>query len=299
MEPYRELIDRMAHRLPGLSPQVHKVATYILENPGAVGTLSMRKLAAEADVPPPTLPRLAKVLDYRTYEAFRNVFRNHLQGQAAGYAGLAGQLQRLSEGDDTAVLLSAFRQASLQNIEHLFATLDVAVVEEVVDKLVSARKVFVVGMQASLVAASYFQYVGGMAYGNWVLLENRNGDIAECVMDMNDEDVLVAIAMPPCARESIIMADFARDRGVTVIGITNSRTTALAARADTILIVAMQSPQFFESFVTTILLLEILIGMVVARGGQEVINNIDRVEECRRLLGEYWDDKPKVRSEAL
>ncbi len=167
------------------------------------------------------------------------------------------------------------------------------------DKLISARKVFVVGMQASFVAASYFQYVGGMAHGNWVLLENGNGDIAECVSDMNDEDVLVAIAMPPCARESIIMAEFARDRGVTVIGITNSRTTALAARADTILIVAMQSPQFFVSFVTTILLLEILIGMVVARGGQEVVNNIDSVEECRRLLGEYWVEKPKARMEAL
>ncbi len=84
-----------------------------------------------------------------------------------------------------------------------------------------------------------------------------------------------------------------------MIGITGARTTALAARADRILIVAMQSPNFFESFVTTILLLEILIGMVVARGGQEVINNIDRVEECRRLLGEYWDEKPKGLTEAL
>jgi len=298
VESYRELIDRMAHKLPGLPPQVHKVATYILENPGAVGTLSMRKLADKADVPPPTLPRLAKVLDYATYDEFRNIFRNHLQGQATGYAGFAGQLQRLNEEDDTAVLLSTFRQASLQNIEHLFATLDIAVIEEVVDKLISARKVFVVGMQASLVAASYFQYVGGMARGNWELLENRNGDIAERVMDMNEEDVLVAIAVPPCARESIIMAEFARDRGVPVIGITNSHTTALAARADTILIVAMQSPQFFESYVTTFLLLEILIGLVVARGGQEVVNNIGRVEESRRALGEYWEENSISRTEA-
>ena len=154
-------------------------------------------------------------------------------------------------------------------------------------------------MQASLLAASYFQYVGGMARGNWELLENRNGDIAERVMDMNEEDVLVAIAMPPCARESIIMAEFARDRGVPVIGITNSHTTALAARSDTILIVAMQSPQFFESYVTTILLLEILIGMVVARGGQEVVNNIGRVEESRRALGEYWEEKSAPRAETL
>jgi len=296
MESYRELIDKMARTLPDLPRQVHKAATYILENPGAVGTLSMRKLAAAAEVPPPTLPRLAKVLDYATYDEFRHVFRSHLQGQASGYAGLAGRLQKLGEEDDTAVLLSSFRQASLQNIEHLFSTLDIAVVEEVAARLLSARKVFIVGMQASFIAASYFQYVGGMACDNWVLLENRNGDIAEHARDMNEDDVLVAIAMPPCARESIIMADFARGRNVPVIGITNSHTTALAARSDTILIVAMQSPQYFESYVATVLLLEVLIGIVVARGGQKLVNNIDSVERCRRNLGEYWDEKPTART---
>jgi len=257
----------------------------------------MRKLAAEADIPSPTLPRLAKVLDYATYDEFRDVFRDHLQGQASGYAGLAGQLQKLGEDDDTTVLLSAFRQASLQNIEHLFSTLDIAVIDEVVDKLLSARKVYVVGMQASFVAASYFQYVGGMACENWVLLENRNGDIVERAKDMSEADLLLAIAMPPCARESIIMTDFARSRGVSVVGITNSHTTALAARSDTILIVAMQSPQYFESYVATVLLLEVLIGIVVARGGQDLVDNIDRVEQCRQLLGEYWEEKPLTRTE--
>ncbi len=296
MESYRELLDRMARKLPGLAPQVRKVAKFILKNPGSVGTLSMRKLAIDADVPAPTLPRLAKALDYGTYEYFRNVFRNHLQGHA-GYAEQAGQLQRFSSGDDTTGLISTFRQASLQNIEHLFATLDASVAEEVADKLVSARKVFVVGMQASFAAAAYFHYVGAMAYGNWVLLDNRNGDIAERAMDMSEDDVVVAIAMPPCARESIIVAEFAHDRGATVIGITNSRATALAARADIILIVAMQSPQFFESFVTTMLLLEVLVGLVVAQGGREVVSKIDRVEECRRHLGEYWEDKSTGRGE--
>jgi len=298
MESYRKLIDRMARALPDLPRQVHKAATYILENPGAVGTLSMRKLAAEADIPPPTLPRLAKVLEYDTYDEFRDVFRDHLQGQASGYAGQAGQLQKLGKEDDTAVLLSAFRQASLQNIEHLFSTLDIKVVDEVVGRLLSARRVYIVGMQASFIAASYFQYVGGMACDNWVLLENRNGDIVERAKDMNQEDVLIAIAMPPCARESIIMADFARDLGVPVVGVTNSHTTALAARSDTILIVAMQSPQYFESYVATVLLLEVLIGIVVARGGQELVENIDRVERYRRLLGEYWEEKPLSRTAA-
>jgi DNA-binding MurR/RpiR family transcriptional regulator len=106
---------------------------------------------------------------------------------------------------------------------------------------------------------------------------------------MNEEDVLVAIAMPPSARESIMIAEFAREKGARVIGITSSRVSTLAARSDHILVVPMQSPQFFESYVATIFLLEILIGFVVAKGGKEVVRRIESVEKCRRRLGEYWE----------
>ncbi len=289
MESYRELLDRLAHIHPTLAPQVRKAAAYTLENPGAIGTLSMRKVAADAKVPPPTLPRLAQAMGYQTYDAFKEVFRTHLQDKTVGYAEQAGQLQQLANGDDTASLLSALKQASVQNVEHLFATLDHAVIENVADILISARTVYVVGMQASFAPAVYLQYVGAMAHKNWVLLDSRNGDIAVQTVQMNEQDVLVAIAVPPSARESIMMAEFAREKGAKVIGITSSRVSTLAARSDHILVVPMQSPQFFESYVAIVLLLEILLGFVVAKGGEEVVKRIESVERCRHRLGEYWE----------
>lgn len=290
MEPLATLLTRLARERPELTPQVRKAAGYVLENPGTVGTLSMRKLALQADVPPPTLPRLAKALGYETYEAFRDIFRAHLQGQTQGYAEQAGNLQRLTGADDPHALLDAFRRASMDNIDQTIAGLDPTEVAAVVEALRTARTVYVVGMQASFAAAAYFHYVGSMACGNWVLLDSRSGNVSELVVDMAAGDVLVAVAMPPSARETIIAADFARRRGVTVVGITSSRVSPLAERADHVLLVSMRSPQFFESYVTTILVLETLVGFVVATGGQDVVETIDRIEACRRDLGEYWQD---------
>ena len=82
----------------------------------------------------------------------------------------------------------------------------------------------------------------------------------------------------------------AQERGATVVGITDSRTTPLAARSDVVLTVPTQSPQFFESYVATTALLEALIGFVVAKSGRDAVESIDRVELCRQDLGEYWDD---------
>lgn len=289
MDSYRDVLDRLSRAHPTLSPQVRKAAGFVLENPGSVATLSMRKVAADAEVPPPTLPRLAQALGFSTYDSFRDVFRNHMQGQSVGYSEQANQLQKLGGTDDSALLMTAFQKASFSNIEYLFATIDHELVDTIADKLLSARTVYIVGMQASFAAATYFHYVGRMAYPNWVLLDKRDGDLADRAVEMGADDILVAIAMPPSAKESIMMAQHARNNGTTVVGITNSRVSPLAARSDHILVVPMQSPQFFESFVSTFLLLETILGFAVAKGGDAAINNITQVEICRRELDEYWE----------
>lgn len=290
MQSYREVLDRLTRAHPGLSPQVRKAAAYVLDNPGDVATLSMRKVAAAAEVPPPTLPRLAQAVGFETYEAFREVYRRQLQERTLGYSEQAGRLRQRHDGDGNASLWSAFRQASLANIEHLFATLEADMIGEVAEALLGTRNVYVAGMQASFAFANYVQYVGYMAHPNWILVRNRNGVLADGVVGLGPEDALVAIALSPCARDTIRLAQMAKDRGATVVGITDSRTTPLAARSDFVLTVPCHSPQFFESYVSTTALLETIVGFVVARSSQDVVRNIDRVEQCRRGLGEYWDN---------
>ncbi len=289
MQSYRDLVDSLTRARPALSPQLRKAAAYVLENPGEVATLSMRKVAAAAQVPPPTLPRLAQALGFETYETFREIYRRQLQKRTVAYSEQADRLQQRHLGDDKAALWASFRQASLTNVEHLFATLDSAAIGEAADVLLGARTVYVAGMQASFAFADYFQYVGTMAHSNWVLARNRNGVLADWVVDLGTDDALVAIAIRPCARDTIKLAQMARERGATVVGITDSRTTPLAASADLVLTVPTQSPQFFESYVATTALLEALIGFVVAKSRHEVVETIERVERCRRELGEYWE----------
>lgn len=290
MVSYREVVDHLTRAHPTFSPQVRKAAAHVLENPGDVATLSMRKVAAGAQVPPPTMPRLAQALGFATYEAFREVYRRHLQERSVAYSERAGRLQEKQLGDGASALWTAFRQASRANVEQLYDSLDSGIIGEVAETLIAARTVYIAGMQASAPFADYFQYVGCMARPNWVLVQNRSGVLADWVVDMNREDALLAIALQPCARDTIRLAQMAQERGAPVIGITNSRATPLAARSDFVLTVPSQSPQFFESYVATTALLEALIGFVVAKSSHDVLQSIDRVELCRHDLGEYWDD---------
>ncbi len=72
---YQDVVEQLTKAYPTLSKQLKKSAGYVLDHPGNIATLSMRQVAARADVPPPTMNRLAKSLGFETYNAMRDISR--------------------------------------------------------------------------------------------------------------------------------------------------------------------------------------------------------------------------------
>ena len=75
---FGEGADRLTRAYPKLSPQLKKAAAYILEHPSEVATLPMRQLAKKVGVPPSTMNRLARALDFGTYDGFRALYRDSI-----------------------------------------------------------------------------------------------------------------------------------------------------------------------------------------------------------------------------
>ncbi|KZK81573.1 HTH-type transcriptional regulator MurR [Pseudovibrio sp. Ad13] len=288
---YQETVDQLTKAYPNLSKQLKKSAAYVLEYPSDVATLSMRQVAARADVPPPTMNRLAKSLEFGTYNALRDVYRGGFEDFSSNYPSRAGELQATHGTSDIEASLQSFKSAALGNLKHLFDTVDRDHLQQIVSSLATARNVVVVGMHASHSLANYLHYVASMCFRNWRLINRKNGEIADQVEYINADDVVVAISLNPCAADTVLVAKRAYEVGATVVGITDTRTSPLATYSTDLLLTPVQSPHFFESYVATAALLEMILGLLVADSGQVVIDNITRLERCRNELGEYWPDQ--------
>jgi DNA-binding MurR/RpiR family transcriptional regulator len=285
---YQDVVEQLTKAYPTLSKQLKKSAGYVLDHPGNIATLSMRQVAARADVPPPTMNRLAKSLGFETYNAMRDIYRAGFESFPSAYPQKAGQLQASVKAGDKQQALMSFRTAAMGNLNHLFDSMDPDHLQDVIDLLMNARNVVVVGMHASHSLANYFHYVAAMCFRNWRLITRRNGEIADRVEDLNEEDVVFAISLNPCAADTILVAKRAYELGAKVVGVTDTRTSPLAAHSTHLLLTPVQSPHFFESYVATAALLEVILGLLVAEGGEAVIDNIARLERCRHEMGEYW-----------
>ena len=282
--------DRLTWVYAKLSPQLKKCAAYILEHPSEVATLSMRQVAANADVPWSTLTRLAHAAGFGAYSELRDVYRASINNTSAVRPHRAGQLQTAIGESDIGYTLNIFQRVTLLNINTLFDDVDTDALDRAARALTAARSVLVAGTQESHSLANYFHCVAAMGFRNWHLVTRHNGEYAHLFESLTGADVFVGISFEPWAAETIRVARHARERGARVIGITDRRTSPLASCSHDILLVPIQSPSFFQSYVATTALIEILLGMVVARGGASVVENIERLERYRREMDEYWQE---------
>ena len=287
---FSEGADRLTRAYPKLSPQLKKCAAYILEHPSEVATFSMRQLAKRADVPPSTMNRLARALDFGTYDEFRALFRDSINEQSAGYSLEGGRVRAVARESEFDHALNAFQQAAVNNINTLFDHIDRAALERAVQALTDARTVLVVGMYASHSSADYLYRVAAMGLRNWHPPARDIDELAHRLEALSSEDAVVCIAVEPCAADSIRVARRAQEAGARVIGITDRRTSPLAACSDDILPISVRGPSYFPSRVSATVLIEVLVGMVAARSGSSVSENVDKTNRSRRDLGKYWNE---------
>ena len=287
---FGEGADLLTRAYPKLSRQLKKAAAYILEHPSEAATLSMRQLAARAGVPPSTMNRLAKALGFRTYDEFRALYRDSINDQATGYSLESGQVHVVARENKFDHDLNTFQLAAVTNINTLFDHIDRAALERAVQALTDARTVLVIGMHASHPSASYLHHVAAMGFRNWHLLVPSGADFSGLLEALASGDVVICIAVEPCAADSIRVARRAREAGARVIGITDRRTSPLAASSDDILLISVHSPSLFPSRVGATALVEVLVGMVAARSERSVAENVENLKRSRQNMGHYWSE---------
>ncbi|KIC09108.1 hypothetical protein RA19_17140 [Leisingera sp. ANG-M1] len=292
MNTYLHVSDRLKELFPQLPRALKVAATYMLEHPGDIATLSMRQVAGNAGVSLPNFSRLAKALGFETYSELREVYRKQVQQNDINEYHLRAENLQKSGGDQAArEVWEDFRSSTIGNLTAIFDSIDPDYFASVAKVLNDAGQVYMVGMQASASFSAYAHYIGGMASGKVRLVRGEGGVFADPVADIGEGDVMIAISQQPCARAAIELAMLARERGAKVIAITDSPASPIAMEADYVLLGPNRSPLFFESYVGTTVLIEALIGFFTIGQPSGVVERIERIEADRLRMNEYWKNK--------
>lgn len=281
--------DRVANRFDALSPQLQRAANYVVAHPEEIATRSLRRVAGAANVAPQTMSRLARALDFEGYEELRDICRAEYRRPAITLSDRAGALQARQAPHRPAQSTFLFEQsdATVANIQQMLNTTDLKALRAAVDRLAKARKVVVIGAMGAAGIAEYLDYMSAFAFENWTH-PSTGPAWARAVAGLGKKDAVIVITHAPYARQSVERARYAQQTGAYVVAITDAVSSPTIPVSSASFIVPTESPQFFPSYVATLLLIESIMGMLVRRGGPAVKKRVAAAEMANASLGDYW-----------
>ncbi|MCP4188608.1 MAG: MurR/RpiR family transcriptional regulator [Gammaproteobacteria bacterium] len=278
--------DCIYNHYDSLSGQLQRVAKFVLEHPDEVATRSLRHLASTSNLSPSAFSRLARAIGFGSYEDLRELCRGDIKKRKISFADKAKTLQNPDQG----TFITRQAAASIENIDKLLNSVDIIQLESIAEKLASARKVFLVGAKSSMGFVNYLAYMGNMAFPNWRILSEGVNPAGNDLSDANRRDMLLVITKYPYTCSSIETTKFAYSKKVGIVAITDDADSPVIPFANETIMVSAESPQFFSSHVATLVLIESLMGMTVARGGSAASDRIAAVEQTNHDLNCYWSN---------
>lgn len=283
--------DLIALHYDTLSPQLKVAADHVVNHLDDVASRSLRAVAAGSNLNPPTYSRLARALGLKSYEEMRELCRSALKHRNISFAEKASLLQSADTSDgDVARQPFAMQQSAsaMRNIDQFINELDIDRLRSVADGLLDAERVFVVGSLASVGFAQYFGYMANLAFTNWQVIGQNGVSLTMALTGLTFSDAVVVIMKEPYAKRSVDATQIAHESGAFVVVISDSISCPAFRYASHYFIVPTDSPQFFSSYVATLVLLESLMGMVIRRSGPNARKRLEDVEMNNHRLGEYW-----------
>ena len=284
-----DVLSRLSSEWDALTPEAQKAAKYVLENPRDVGVSTVREIAQAAQVKPNTVVRMARQVGFDGYEDFRAPFREAIRRGAVSLPDRARWLQDIRRSDDLGGLYADMVEAAIGNLEETFAAIDAEALRDAAEAIWAARQVFTLGVGVNFANAQNFTYLASTGMKQFQAIPTPGATPADDLAWADGADVLIAITSHPYRTEVVEAVQIARDQGLTVIALSDSPASPIIRAATHGFVVAVETPQFFPSSVSTMALLETLLSFVVAVASDEIVERVETLHHRRHQLGIYQE----------
>jgi len=264
------IMARIADVYPTLSRAHRRAADFVLKHPFQAATMMIDELARAAGISVATANRFARALGIDGYPAFRAELVRTFSATLAPVEKLRAELQR-SAG--SAEIMRASLAQNLSNLQTTVQHFASGTAERAVTKILAADRVFTIGFGTSGALANFAAHALS-PYCRFVQNAAGEGGAEQAVrrlLRLGPRDAVIGIALPRYSKDTVELLHFARERGATVIAITDGPASPVAKPADIVFCVGAEHALLTSSGIGAFALIEAM-GAAVARRTKDPLN---------------------------
>jgi DNA-binding MurR/RpiR family transcriptional regulator len=269
------ILDKIYTEYKTFTPSQQKVAEYLTQHLDEALILNANQLAKEAGVSEATFTRFITRLGFSGFSEFKREIGNFIiQGNST--------TERLAESAETfEISNSVFLEilhGDIENIQKITNGISNELFEKAVEKLSSAKSIYLLGLRSSYALAFYLAFNLRFFLKSVTLIKPGIGDIPEQVLSAGKGDVLIALSFRRFTRDVVNIVEKIKRKKAYIIAITNSHLSPIAQLADMSLVVETEIPTYIESFTAPMSLLNAFITAVALKKKKQALPALTKLE---------------------
>jgi DNA-binding MurR/RpiR family transcriptional regulator len=252
------LEDIICKNYINLTKSEKKLAEFILKNPEDCAFMSSTKLGQMVNVSEPTVIRFAVGLGLSGFPALQEILQNYVKERIKPSEKLRKFIQNKRKAD---IYREIFR-ATVENLQATQKDTHLEILDEIVNKIITAKKIYIIGFRRSFSVAYLLNYNLSNLLRNTVLIDANYGLLFDKTIDLDKNDICIGISFPRYATQTYQIIQHAKGEGCTTIVVTDSFISPIAQVADYVLTAKYEIPSFFHSNICALTLIDCIVAGV-------------------------------------
>lgn len=263
-----------------LSKGHKKIADYIKNNYEKASFMTAASLGKAVGVSESTVVRFASNIGFEGYPELQKYLQEMVKSHLTSVQRMDVAASRFEDDD---MLDKAFA-VDIEMIKATREGISRDAFEKSAEAINNAGKIYILGIRSSAALASFAAFYFRFLYENVVLIDtSASSEIFEQMFHINSDDVCIAISFPRYSTQTVKALNFAKDRGATIISITDGELSPIAQLATHLLVAKSSMVSFVDSLVAPLSLINALVAAAARMKQDDVYNDF-------RELEKIWDE---------
>lgn len=277
----------VARHYDSLSPSQKRVIDRLLEDK-RYAAFTAADLARDVGVNESTVTRAAQALGFAGYPDLKNRLRDRLFSSVS--ERVEASVAELGESAEATRTALRAIEDDIQALRRSAAELVPATFEAVIEALIAAPRVFILGSRGSHGTAEMLGMGLRLSRPSVFLLSQAAGDLGDQLLELQPDDILVVFSLRRIDRVAVHALRYAHEVGAVSIAFTDHRSNPVGRRATHTLIAGLPTLRQLPSYTSSVSLANAVITVVALRLHGKAAERLETAESLWRQLATHVDD---------
>ena len=275
-----DILSEIHNQMQTFSKGQKRIANYILTEFDKAAFMTAGALGKATEVSESTVVRFASGLGYDGYPEMQKALQEMVLTRLTSVQRMEVTTHRIGAQD----LLSATFEADISMLQETLDQLDRNAFFRAVDLLLSARRIYIVGVRSSSTLAHFLAFYLKYMFDD-VRLVTASSESEACgdIIRSSPQDAVIGISFPRYSTATCKTMEYCHSAGVPVIALTDSSSAPIAQVADCLLCARSGMVSLVDSLVAPMSLINALVVAMAEKRKQEAADTFDRLEKI-------WDN---------